>query len=76
MNKSKEIRFFKTFIKFFIILFILLVVLPLIIDELAGSVNNDLMLKNNSILVYKNILKGKTFLMDLQYTLKKLILFM
>lgn len=76
MKLYKNVQYFKIFFKVFAVLFLILIILPNCINELMGFLNSKFMLRNNSILVYNNLIDVKCVFMDFIKIVKKLILFL
>jgi len=76
MDVNDNIRFYHIFVKIFIILFVLLVIMPLIIDQAMHLFSNGIIPRDNSIIVFKDIMRGGEVINRFLEALKKIRNFM
>jgi len=73
MKINIDIRFYHAFIKIFIILFVILVILPLAIDYAMHLFSNGIIPRDNSIIVFKDLVREKELVNRFLEILKKII---
>ncbi len=67
---------FHTFIRVFIILMVMLVILPFIVDQVINLFSGGMAPGNNSIIVFKDLVREKAVISRFLFALKKIIIFM
>jgi hypothetical protein len=76
MRSVNSRRFAIVFIKSFIVLFIILVVLPFIVEQVLLLFDESMVPRNNSIIVFKDLVKEQKVIARFIDILKKIIIFM
>lgn len=72
MNINSNGRFYHTFAKIFIILFVMLIIIPLIVDQAMHLINNGIIPRENSIIVFKDSVREKEVINRFIEILKKI----
>ena len=76
MDRSSSRRFLYTFVKVFIVLFVILLILPLIVDHIVDFYSGGIAPKNNSIIVFKDMVSEQEVINRFINTVIKIICFM
>lgn len=71
MDMNSTDRLINIFIKIFIALFVILVVMPFIVDQAMHILNNGIAPKNNSIIVFKDMVRKREAISKFLEALKK-----
>jgi len=76
MDLNNRGRIFRTFVKVFVILFVILIIMPLIIEQAMHSLNNGIIPRDNSTIVFKDMVREKEVISRFLEALKKIRNFM
>ena len=69
-------RFFHTFIKIFIVLLVILIILPFVVDQVMDLFSGGMAPRNNSIIVFKDLVRERVVISRFLLVLKKIIIYM
>lgn len=76
MDTGKSSKLFNIFMRIFIILVVILLIMPFIVDQAMHLFNDNMRPGDNSVIVFKDLLKRYEIVYRIIEILKKIINFM